>query len=523
MPFASAARRDAAVGGSLLTELDLPNAFGWMTNFAAGSVYFEDMNFVQGFERPGCWSVVEEFFSRLIGSKDPKWKPPVLGETMGITTFQDYAKENFGRELPGAFLESYYTGGRVPSWEDNKGHALAMWKLAAVVHSSRAIGTDPITLTHTMEPRVAFDHRALVKMASDGFRYFGPMDIEYASNGFYGASVVERRMHGERSDMLGMLMTDSVFGAHLVYDPSTAQFHVDLSELASYEPIKGYAALGGKATFERDGPRLRTVMLEYNGSRYSDFRIPQVDRAYEENNTRLGWRMAEGALIASLLSMTNLVLHVKDLHVEICTAFQAVTVDAFANRPKHPMRRLLDAFISRGVQATNDNLRLLYDFHAAQFSLAPLPHDVQLKLIDDSIKQKPLNLAEMDMERYGQLRQMDPSWSTKEAIGNSSRWGWRWHYRALTVQRLLAKYLECFLDAEGMDEETIQSDSYLKDWWHSLVFHLPSLRRATEKNGDWSGTGNEVSKSQLIRWGWGAVEILDFQRHGLSWLRVFAS
>lgn len=25
-----------------------------------GSVYFEDMNFVQGFERPGCWSVVED-------------------------------------------------------------------------------------------------------------------------------------------------------------------------------------------------------------------------------------------------------------------------------------------------------------------------------------------------------------------------------------------------------------------------------------------------------------------------------
>jgi len=36
---AEAARRDAAVGGSLLTELDLPNAFGWMTNFAAGPVF----------------------------------------------------------------------------------------------------------------------------------------------------------------------------------------------------------------------------------------------------------------------------------------------------------------------------------------------------------------------------------------------------------------------------------------------------------------------------------------------------
>ena len=37
----------------------------------------------------------------------------------------------------------------------------------------------------------------------------------------------------------------------------------------------------------------------------------QVDEAYEKNNTRTGWRMAEGAFIASLLSMTNLVMHVK--------------------------------------------------------------------------------------------------------------------------------------------------------------------------------------------------------------------
>lgn len=274
---------------------------------------------------------------------------------------------------------------------------------------------------------------------------------------------------------------------------------MDLSGMSVYQPIPGYAALGGKASFERDGSSLRTVMLEYQGKIYRNFTDPEVDRAYEQNNTRLGWRMAEGALIASLLSMTNLVMHVKDLHLEIAAAFQAVTVDAFSNQPKHPLRRLLDAFISRSVQATNDNMRLLFDFHAADFSLAPLPHDEQLKLIDDAIKKNPLNLAEMDMERYGQIRHMDPAWSTREAITNTSRWGWRWHYRAVTVQRLIAKYVECFLEAEGMDEDFIKADSYLTDWWHSLVFHLPSLRRATEKNPSWSGSGNEASRSQLIR------------------------
>lgn len=253
--------------------------------------------------------------------------------------------------------------------------------------------------------------------------------------------------------MLGMLMTDSVFGAHLVHEKESGRFHLDLSDLALYKPIPGYAALGGKASFEMDGSSLRLVMLEYNGTRYLNFSDGEVDRAYEVSNTRSGWRMAEGALIASLLSMTNLVMHVKDLHLEIAAAFQAVAVDAFANQPKHPLRRLLDAFISRSVQATNDNMRLLFDFHAADFSLAPLPHDEQLKLIQDSISKKPLNLAEMDMERYGQIRHMDPAWSTREAIANTSRWGWRWHYRAVTVQRLLAKYVDCFFEAEGVDED----------------------------------------------------------------------
>ena len=38
---------------------------------------------------------------------------------------------------------------------------------------------------------------------------------------------------------------------------------------------------------------------------------PEVDAAYARN-VRKGWRMAEAAFIASLLSMTNLVMHVKD-------------------------------------------------------------------------------------------------------------------------------------------------------------------------------------------------------------------
>eukprot|EP00913_Durusdinium_trenchii_P035549 g33267.t1 len=366
-----ALRRAAAerAGAELLTEEDLPNAFGLLTNAATGAVYYEERVWI---------------FRSL-------------------------------RRRP---VEDYYTGGRVPSWEDNEGHRWGIMKLTAVVKAARATGVDPITVVHPLEPRVAFDHRALVNMASDGFRYFGPMEVKYASNGFFGASVVEQRLLGvERGDLLGMLMTESVFGAHLVYEAETELFHVDLTDLEKYPPLPGYAALGGRASFRQDAGRLRTVSLDYQGRRYTNFSDPQVDEAYEKNNTRTGWRMAEGAFIASLLSMTNLVMHVKDLHVEICTAFQAVTVDAFAGQTSHPVRRLLDAFISRSVQATNDNLRLLYDFHAADFSLAPLPHDQQLKLIDEFIKSKPLNLAALDMEHYGQLRRAteeDSAWASAE-------------------------------------------------------------------------------------------------------------
>merc|ERR1719356_2124933 len=99
------------------------------------------------------------------------------------------------------------------------------------------------------------------------------------------------------------------------------------------------------------------VRLEYNGTVFTDF---TDTRTAEDFNIsiRSGWRMAEGAIIASLLSMTNLVMHVKDLHLELAAAFQAVTVDAFAGEPRHPVRRLLDPFISRSIQATNDNFKL---------------------------------------------------------------------------------------------------------------------------------------------------------------------
>lgn len=62
-----------------------------------------------------------------------------------------------------------------------------------------------------------------------------------------------------------------------------------------------------------------------------------------------------------------------------------LTLPIVAPAPAETRSKVSDGALA---QATNDNLRLLYDFHAADFSLAPLPHDQQLKLIDEFIKAK---------------------------------------------------------------------------------------------------------------------------------------
>jgi len=197
--------------------------------------------------------------------------------------------------------------------------------------------------------------------------------------------------------------------------------------------------------------------------------------------------------IASLLSMTNLVLHVKDLHLELAAAFQATTVDAFADDINNPVRRLLDPFISRAVQATNDNFKMLFEYKAAEFSLAPLSTDEQLRLIDDAIKKKPLVLANLDMEHYGADRGMDPAFSTKAAQKDDLMYSWRWHYRALTVQRMFDSMIGCWLDANyGPSEEgeaRLAEDEVVQKWWQSMVKHIPAIRRSVEQDPEWAAGG----------------------------------
>ena len=309
------------------------------------------------------------------------------------------------------FFDKYFTGDKVPSNEDNKNHANGISKLDA---GMKIAGVKVIEKLYPLEPRLAFDADALVQATWGGFKYAGPYDIKYASNGVHGMKVVDKvrssyvynassagaRSRGVRAikatragaqrgsidahctcvrvftttlvnvtsfsipslpppsppvpslptkllekhatiDVLGVMMMDSVFSAHLTYDNSTSlkvgdkqyneHFHLDLSSLEKYTPLPRYAKLGGKATFVWDQgdegfakqgekarlPRMRTASLDYGGKSY----VPkdddaEVNEAYAKS-TLVGWRFAEKAIIASLLSMTNLVMHVKDLHLEV--------------------------------------------------------------------------------------------------------------------------------------------------------------------------------------------------------------
>merc|ERR1719401_811131 len=96
-----------------------------------------------------------------------------------------------------------------------------------------------------------------------------PYEIKYASNGAYGISVVENLLNRfNTEDVLGVVMTDSVFSAHLDYNNKERSFSLDLTSLEEYSPIPGYAALGGGAKFTYQRGRLVTEEIHWAGKTY---------------------------------------------------------------------------------------------------------------------------------------------------------------------------------------------------------------------------------------------------------------
>lgn len=119
--------------------------------------------------------------------------------------------------------------------------------------------------------------------------------------------------------------------------------------------------------------------------------------------------------------------------------------------------------------------------------------DEQIKLIADFIEERPLNLAEMDMTNYARLRGMNASFSSREVNADSEKWGWRWHYRALTVQNLYDELLSCWIDLHyppdeenaASQDQQIANDTDIQNWWSEMTKHLHPLKRAADLNPEW--------------------------------------
>jgi len=369
--------------------------------------------------------------------------------------------------------------------------------LSAGVAVARGQGIEPMQVVRShLEPRFAFDTEGLIALQEEGFGYFGAREVKYASNGAHGASLIENLMkkYDTKTDVLGILMSETALSMHLKYDDAKGEFYLDLSALEKYQPLPGYAKLGGRALLEERDGRLVTVLLEYGGQSYSGFDDKQSDEDYENKSKLSGWRFAEKAIIASLLAKTQLLMHMKTVHLELAPALQVITIDTLD--PSHPLRRLLEPFVSRSIQATEKNLQLWFEFRAGEFGLAPLPMEEQLKLLHETMEGTPLNLADLDLERFAEHRGMTQFSSADRAAG---QWTWTWHQRALGFQQKVDKLLDCWFGKHYENsDDVLDSDTDLSVWWKSLVDHMPALRVASAVDKDWVATHTVTTTTTIM-------------------------
>lgn len=474
------------------------------------NIVFAGMNFVQGFDGPdlNIWGDYKLDLHDFVGNATRRcrsrvqqawgakwlacceWRRAVDGEAIGIVSFRAFLNEFYKARLPNnTFLDNIFIGRRIPSWEDNLGISHTFRLLDAGFSMARLLGHEPVQIARTAgDARFAFDAKGLALLFRSGFGWSDQHDFENAYNGGHSSMALDQLIekYGDHKDVLGLLMTDSALSMHLEFNGSCLL--VDLTEFERYTPIQGYASLGGRAFFQEGQGRLVTVRIEYGGRVFSDFDDAESDRDWTDQSTRSGWRFAQAAVIATLMAKTQLLVHIRAIHFELAPALQAVTVDAFVRSPEHPLRRLLEPFISRGVQAAQYNLKLWFQYRAGEFGLAPLTIEEQLRLLQEATHAAPLNLADLDMERYAKARGME-RFTEGSTVGKSPKpgqWRWRWHSRALKVQRLLQELLECWLRLYyGGGNTHLAGDTALVGWWGSLLQHMPSLRVAAARSSDW--------------------------------------
>jgi len=478
------------------------------------NMFFAGTNFVQGFSKPdlsfrgGLYALSTSKFGDKPSNPGCSefsynfmpfcyWPTPPEDEKLGVTSYQDYIIKEFKAHLPQhTFFETVFTGTKVPSWEDDDGHKQTISILKEGMAAARARGLEPMQVVRShLEPRFAFDSEGLIALQEEGFGYFGAREVKYASNGANGVALMEKLMekYGTKTDVLGVLMSETALSMHLRFDDSKGKFYVDLSSLDKYQPLPGYAKLGGRAMFEERDGRLVTTLLEYGGESFSGFDDEQSDKDYAESKLS-GWRFAEKAIIASMLAKTQLLTHMKVLHLELAPALQVVTIDTLDT--KHPLRRLMEPFTARSIQATQKNLQLWFEFRAGEFGLAPLPMEEQLKLLHETMETEPLNLADLDLERYAEQRSMSKFSSGDRGPG---QWTWKWHQRALGFQQKVDELLDCWFEKHyENNDDILGADFDMSVWWESLLVHLPALRVAAAANKDWVVTRTITTTTTIL-------------------------
>eukprot|EP00435_Cladocopium_sp_Y103_P052728 s995_g16.t1 len=221
--------------------------------------------------------------------------------------------------------------------------------------------------------RFAFDLEGILAMLQEGFYWNTFSQMKYANNGAFGAAVVEDVVLD--GDGLGFLMMKSQLAMHLT--EKDGLLVADLADLEQYKPLPGFAPLGGKATFQWKDGKLTTVQLQYRGKTYDAVnKADPAETAKFQQSALEGWTFAEKAIIASLLAKTQLLIHVKTIHMELAPTLQAVTIDSFQAQQcggiEHPLRQFLEPFTTRNIQAANNNLKIWFEFRGAEFGLAPL-------------------------------------------------------------------------------------------------------------------------------------------------------
>lgn len=473
-----------------------PIASAMLANLLSNMV-FAGTNFVHGSNGKnlnvwGTYQLSLQSFTSLpltCGSgKSCTWQIPNYSETVNITSIAEFASDlPVAKDLlANAAFRKLYTGKQAPAWESHVGQDRAFEQVAAGVAAARKAGLEPSAVAANSAGRFAFDLEGILFMLGEGFGWYDLNQTQYASNGAFGAALVEQYLAKDdyfSGDVLGFIMTESALSMHLeALGPNSSLLQVNLSALERYAPLPGFARLGGQAVFTPKDGRLKTVLLQYGGHTYTNFSDPRSDADFAKNKLS-GWRFAEKAIIASLLAKTQLLTHVKLIHMELAPVLQAVTTN-LPDHSGHRIKMMLEPFIQRSIQATNNNIKAWFEFRAGEFGFAPLPMEEQAKLLADALRQHPVNLSNLDMENYAQARGMQKHVTMQGRRLGSSTWQWKWHHRALQVQRKYKAMIRNWIQyAYQGNDFNLQADAGLRLWWVNMFKHMPALSAAAK--GSW--------------------------------------